>query len=149
MSVSIRGGKLVPSTKYKPPESKKWSQTQWRPGVDEVTYESTYQRQQNDVRDNENPVVPFPRIDKNASDAGAIFGDARIPSGKHFRTESRDQFNPRYSVNAPVYDKRKPADGFDRLTANRTNYDLGMPGEQGEWKSSTRGLQQIRNDKGE
>jgi hypothetical protein len=148
MSVSIRGGKLVPSSKYKPAASFEWTQTQWRPGVDETVFESTYQRQTRDIAENERSIVPFPRIDKNASDAGAIFGDARVPSDVHFQTENRTEFNKRFSVNADSYSKRGPADGFDRATANRTNYDLGMPGEQGDWCSSTHGLQQIRAEKG-
>jgi len=97
MSVSIRGGRLAPSSKYKPAASYEWTQTQWRPGVDEVKFESTYQGANADITNNKNVKVPFPHIDKNASDAGAIFGDARVPVEEHFKVslEAHTHLQPR------------------------------------------------------
>ncbi|GMH73210.1 hypothetical protein TL16_g06121 [Triparma laevis f. inornata] len=143
MSVSIIGGKLAPSMKYKPERSFEMNQTQWRSGVDEIQYVSTYQLSNSRAGDTEGS-VPFPKLDKNASDSRAIFGDANVPSAQHFQTENRIQFCSDYSVQSSIYEKQKPAEGFDRETSNQTNYELGLPGEQGEWKSSTHALQMAR-----
>jgi len=136
MSISIRGGKYAPSMKLKPEASFQLNQTNWRPGVDKIVYESTYQTQTSFVK-NAEPTIPFPRINKNASDAEAIFGDASVPTSVQYTTESRENFHPSYSIESGSYSKAQPAPGFDRETSNRTNYDLGMPGEQGEYLSTT------------
>ncbi|GMH99554.1 hypothetical protein TrVE_jg3901 [Triparma verrucosa] len=140
MSVSIIGGKLAPSMKYKPERSFEMNQTQWRPGVDEIQYVSTYQLSNSRAGDTEGS-VPFPKLDKNASDKLAIFGDSNVPPSEHFNTENRLQFCQDYSVQSSIYSKASPAPGFDRETSNQTNYELGLPGEKGEWISSTHALQ--------
>ncbi|GMH71635.1 hypothetical protein TrRE_jg1360 [Triparma retinervis] len=140
-SVSIRGGKLQPSQRYKPKESFEMNQTSWRPGIDGPTFSTTYQAQTAQIANHTEPKVPFPRIDKNASDSRAIFGEANIPPARHFVTESRKRYNGESGVYSQGYERTRPKDGFDRETANRTNYSLGLPGEQGEWVSSTHALQ--------
>ena len=86
MSISIRGGKFAPSMKLKPEASFQLNQTNWRPGVDSMHYESTYQYATSHVKSAE-PTVPFPRINKNSSDAEAIFGDAVVPPKVLYNTE--------------------------------------------------------------
>lgn len=63
---------------------------------------------------------------KNASDSRDIFGDAKISSRQHFATQHRSNFAPEYSATSDKYTRRKPYPGFDRRTANRTNYSLGL-----------------------
>ena len=123
--------------KLKPEASFTLNQTNWRPGVDTFEYQTTYQQQTEAVKTAQQK-VPFPRIDKNASDQVAIFGEASVPPGELFQTENRSNFCPTYSVmNSETYTRVKPAEGYTRETANQTNYDLGMPGESGEYKSTT------------
>ena len=46
--------------------------------------------------------MPFPKLDKNASDKEAIFGSSSVPPREHFNTENRIQFCKDYSVNRYV-----------------------------------------------
>lgn len=68
----------------------------------------------------------LPRIFKNASKDGLISGEAGgiISSPQeHYMTVARQEKATIYSKG---YIKSQPAAGFDRLTANRTNYQLGV-----------------------
>ena len=117
--------------------SSKQNQTSWRPGIDGPTFSTTYQSQTAQIVNHKEPKIPFPRIDKNASDPTAIFGDANVPPEVHFVTESRKRFNKGSGVYSEGYERTRPKDGFDRETANRTNYSLGLPGEQVRAKRET------------
>ena len=110
--------------------AKHQNQTSWRPGIDTMEYTSTYQRQTSQIAQHQEPKVLFPRINKNASDSAAIFGDVKVSPQEHFNTENRIRFSKDASVYNNTFKKTRPAQGFDRETANQTNYSLGMPGEQ-------------------
>ncbi len=59
---------------------------------------------------------------KNRSDKLAIFGDDGASPADHYASVTRTTFVPRGHV-----ERAAPAPGFDRGTANKTNYSLGMP----------------------
>ena len=63
---------------------------------------------------------------KNASDSRDIFGDSKTDPVSHYATQHRRNFAPEYSAKSSKYTRRTPYPGFDRKTANRTNYELGL-----------------------
>lgn len=59
-----------------------------------------------------------------------------------FHSETTARFTERCSAASAVFERAKPAEGFDRLTANRTNYQVRLPGvgTEREWSSQTHTL---------
>lgn len=49
-----------------------------------------------------------------------------VLSVQHYATQHRRNFAPECSATSKQYSRRRPYPGFDRKTANRTNYELGL-----------------------
>ncbi|CAM9898848.1 unnamed protein product, partial [Discosporangium mesarthrocarpum] len=81
-------------------------------------------------------------VNKNASDK-VFDGSYRAPpTDPRFSSVFRQDFTPSKSILAKDYTKQVPPGGFDRLTANRTNYSLGScQPEEGGVVSATSELQ--------
>ena len=70
-----------------------------------------------------NPGKPtYKRVKKEPNKSDVPFGDNRTRNFYDFYSE---QFCKDTSSQSQLYEKRKPAPGFDRLSANKTNYELG------------------------
>mmetsp|Transcript_11357 Transcript_11357/g.39597 ORF Transcript_11357/g.39597 Transcript_11357/m.39597 type:complete len:257 (-) Transcript_11357:7-777(-) len=66
------------------------------------------------------------KVNRNASDKRDIFGDVPIDPADHFKGAAARDFGPDRSVMSKQFEKARPLPGFDRKTANRTNYELGV-----------------------
>ncbi|KAA0163652.1 hypothetical protein FNF31_02813 [Cafeteria roenbergensis] len=53
--------------------------------------------------------------------------ESRREAMRRFATETRSAFVPESSAAASAYRRVVPGDGFDRMTANRTNYVVSLP----------------------
>jgi len=139
MAVSIRHGKFAPSMRFKPEMSFKNAETNWRAGIDPPEYTTTMQHGNKDIHHNAPTRFEATRSTKtkNDSDKDAIQGSYRYVPNEHFKSVAQNELTK--TTLTEGYSKRKPADGFDRLTANRTNYSLGN--HKFDYKSSTHGLQ--------
>lgn len=60
----------------------------------------------------------------NASDARAILGAKSVSARKQYATTSAKVHGSSSSAAGSSYTKTKPPPGFDRMTANKTNYSL-------------------------
>lgn len=65
---------------------------------------------------------------KNASSAETLYGNYRLSTRDQYATSAKTMFTSAGCSGQMGYQKAKPADGFDRLSANRTNYELGTAG---------------------
>lgn len=72
---------------------------------------------------------------RNASDSRDIFGDSVIPPKQHYTSVSAGQFAEHTSAKSSKFERAKPLPGFDRMTANRTNYELGGANVRTEYKT--------------
>jgi len=130
MAVSLRRGKYYPSTRYTPAGCEEQNRTNWRLGIDRIEYRST----QHDASAQSATVPPEvlavrqPRIDKNRSDKEAIQG---VSAGVYhdprrvFSTTQASDYHLGTTVKSDKYARLGPA--FDRLSANKTNYELAAP----------------------
>lgn len=66
--------------------------------------------------------APLPKINKNASDGAAIIDQSGAAFSK-FGSSSRDAYSKEASALSSAYRRERPA--FDRITACKTNYELG------------------------
>jgi len=64
--------------------------------------------------------------------------ESRDASRHRFATVTTQAFTEDSSTAGGGYRRSRPGDGFDRLTANRTNYRVELPGAgtEGSWKSA-------------
>jgi len=137
---SIRQGKLQPSSRYENPEAKtKAMRTNWRLGIDSATFESTYSASSKQAGNVPPEVLALraPRINKNSSDKAGILqqgGRYAEPSVIYNSTYKSDH-NPSASVFSSDFVKGKPA--FDRLSANKTNYDLATSSSHYDLQSTS------------
>ena len=70
-----------------------------------------------------NPGKPtYERVKKEPNKSDVAFGDN---TSREFNNFYAGEFNKTTSAMSKLYTKSKPAPGFDRLTANKTNYELG------------------------
>ena len=70
-----------------------------------------------------NPGKPtYKRVKKEPNKSDVPFGDNRTRNFNDFYSE---QYCKDTSSQSQLYEKSKPAPGFDRLSANKTNYELG------------------------
>ena len=54
---------------------------------------------------------------------------------KFYESVAASDFGTETSSLSSTYKKRKPAEGFDRLTANKTNYELGAESNQQPYRT--------------
>ena len=67
---------------------------------------------------------PYKRVIKNGNASNVQFSrDGATP--RSYTTATSGEFNAKTSVHAASYRRAAPAPGFDRQTANKTNYHLG------------------------
>lgn len=131
LPTSIRHGKLTTSCRFENAAAKsKAMKTNLRLGIDPVHYESTAHHAFVGGAQNVAPEVHAlrqPRIDKFASDkdsisgtGGGAYSDPKvIYNSTHF-----SDFHPGTTAMSSEFVKGKPA--FDRLSANKTNYELSL-----------------------
>ena len=62
-------------------------------------------------------------------------GHGAAKGAAHFATSNAVAFDAKRTGVRPGYERPRPAPGFDRLTANRTNYSLSMPGHKDEYRT--------------
>lgn len=123
MSVSIRNGKLVPSMRFKPEAADVQNLTNWRIGIHpNQTYETTYGKQSEACK--AAVYIPMPQIDKNSSHGESIQGGSKLSVSDQYTSDYRKGYSTGGVCNKE-YQKTHPPPGRDRLTANRTNYQLG------------------------
>ena len=133
--ISMRRGKYEPSGRFRPEIASKMNQTYWQMGQNpnSRSYETTSLSATSKVW-NADLTGTLPRIHKNASE-DPFEGYEPIPPQEHFQTVNQQvHVSTTHSKN---YIKSKPMDGFDRLTANRTNYTLGKPEEKNYMETKT------------
>ena len=71
----------------------------------------------------QNPGKPtYKRVKKDPNKSVVPFGDNK---SRRFHDGYTQEFCKEKSSQSRLYEKRKPALGFDRLSANKTNYELG------------------------
>lgn len=71
-----------------------------------------------------NSADPYKRVKKNGNKSNVRFArDGATP--RDYTTATSGEFGPAKSVHASTYKRAMPAPGFDRQTANKTNYELG------------------------
>jgi hypothetical protein len=67
---------------------------------------------------------PYRRVKKDPNASHVRFArDGATP--RNYDSVTREEFGPATSVHASTYTRAAPAPGFDRQTANQTNYELG------------------------
>jgi hypothetical protein len=134
MAISVRKGKMANSIKYKHPIGLEMTKTSWRLGIDKPAYETTSKAATREVW-SATLGSTMPRIDKNAS-TDLFKGYAEYKPDEHFDTVTRAEH--RATTYHKEYERTHPAPGFDRLTANRTNYALGS--ESAGWYTTQKGM---------
>ena len=82
------------------------------------------------TRDDFDPVVarsgaPYVRRVVHGNASEVKFGKGGDGTPRDYTTATSGEFGPATSVHAASYSRAAPAPGFDRATANRTNYELG------------------------
>ena len=75
-----------------------------------------------------NPGKPtYKLVQKYGNHSDVNVGDNKY---REFNSGQRAEFCKETSAQSTQYQRRKPAPGFDRLTASKTNYDLGTDAER-------------------
>ena len=124
---SLRNGKLLPSARYVPAAAQQQNATNWRLGIDKSDYESTYKAASAAAK--QAVYVPMPRINKNSSNKAAIQGGGEVDVQSMYTTGAAAAYATG-GVTAASFKRARPAEGYDRLTASRTNYRLGSCDKQ-------------------
>lgn len=110
----------------------KQARTNYSLGDDKTTWETEYSL----IKPSRVVAAAAPvKVNRNASDSRDIFGDMPIDPAEHYKAEAARTFAEDTSVKAKGFERVKPLPGFDRKTANRTNYELGLPGTKVEYKT--------------
>jgi len=128
---SIRHGKLATSQRYANAAAKsKAMKTNLRLGIDPIEYETTARLSASTGAANvpaEVHALRQPRIDKFASDKDSICGTSAAHFSdpeKVYKSTHFSDFHPGTTALSKDFAKGKPA--FDRLNANKTNYQLSL-----------------------
>jgi hypothetical protein len=119
---SLRNGKLLPSSKTVSAAAIQQKRTNWSMGCEAASFETTYGSASADTKSA--VYHPIPKIDKNMSHGDSIQGGYSVPAHEMYTTDAREAFSTG-GVQAASYKRARPPPGFDRLTANKTNYTLG------------------------
>lgn len=75
----------------------------------------------------------------NTTSEGLMPTETPALAATRYATEVSSRFVPECSAASSGFVRTRPGDGFDRLTATRTNYQVTLPGDAGEsaWQSTT------------
>lgn len=109
----------------------------WRLGIDPPHFESNSQAasKQSGSVPPEVLALRQPRVLKNGSDKGAIYGDNPSNPAVMYKTTYVSEFNKSSSAMSSEYVKGKPA--FDRKSANKTNYDIAPSNSHHDLRSTS------------